>query len=144
MYQFLAERPGTQDESALSGHMAHLEEKYQFVFPAILKDYYLRYNGVRIKLCTLSVDGYSCEVARIIPVMAERMSFALILDRNRKDAYLSSRLFPLAMDRGGNLYYWDADTEGVVLVLADDVEHPFPVAKSVQEFFVLLDAASDV
>ncbi len=142
MYQFLAERPGAQDEDVLSRHIKYLEGKYRITFPPVLKNYYIHYNGVRIKLCKLTVEHYSFEVARIIPVIAERMSFEHIADRNREDGYISDRLFPLAMDRGGNLYYWSADGGGVLLVLADDIENPFPVAESVQQFFSLLDLAS--
>lgn len=142
MYQFLAEQSSAQDDEALNRRIEYLEEKYQIVFPDDLKDYYIHYNGVRIKLCKLTVDHYSCEVSRIIPIIAERMSFEYIVDRNREDGYISDRLFPLAMDRGGNLYYWNADGGSVVLVLTDDIENPFPVANSVQQFFTHLDLAS--
>lgn len=142
MYQFLTEQSCAQDEAALSRAMKHLEEKYQITFPPVLRDYYTHFNGVRIKRCGLTVDHYSCEVSRIIPIIAERMSFEHIVDRNREGGYLSDRLFPLAMDRGGDLYYWDADGGGVVLVRSDDIEHPFPVADSVQQFFTQLDLSS--
>ena len=142
MYQFLAEQPSTQDENMLNRSIKYLEEKYRIIFPPVLQDYYTHYNGVRIKLCKLTVNDYSCEVSRIVPVIAEHMSFEYIADRNREDGYISDRLFPLAMDRGGNLYYWNVDGGGVVLVLTDDIENPFSVADSVQDFFTLLDLAS--
>ncbi len=115
-----------------------LEKKYNIIFPDVLKEYYKKYDGEKIILSTFEKNGYECEVAKIVPIIAEKMDFEKITDNDRIDGFISEDLYPLARDRGGNYYYWSSKNEKVFLILVDDFENPFEVANSVKEFFDLL------
>lgn len=119
-----------------------LEEKYAIIFPDCLKDFYRKYDGEKIKLTTFEVEGYECEVSKIVPIIADSMDFEHIKDNDISDGFISDSFCPLARDRGGNYYYWDSDTGKVLLVFSDDYENPFVISKDVNDFLKLLDAAN--
>lgn len=112
-----------------------LEKRYSINFPEELKEYYSLYNGEKIILSKFDVNGYECEVAKVVPVVADKMSFESIVENDRADGFIPQNFYPLARDRGGNLYYWEANTQKVYLVFSDDYENPFKVAESIKDFF---------
>lgn len=138
---FLISQLTINNGEAVCTVMKRLEAKYDISFPPVLREFYRRHDGQKIALCKFRVNGYWCEVSSIVPICAERMNFERITDNDREDGFISSLLFPLAMDRGGNLYYWQKGTEKVFLLLSDDIENPFLVTSSIQAFFDLLERA---
>ena len=140
---FLINQLITNDGEAVCIIMERLEAKYDISFPPVLREFYRQHEGQKIELCKFQVNGYWCEVSSIVPLCVGRMTFERITDNDREDGFISSLLFPLAMDRGGNLYYWQKDTEKVFLLLSDDIENPFLVANSIQAFFDLLEQATE-
>lgn len=137
MFEFVNGESGEHNDSLKK--IKFLEEKYSIVFPQILKDYYLKFDGEKIRLKVFSVNGYDCEVAKIVPIIAEKMNFEAITDDDRIEGLIPNSFYPIARDRGGNYYYWDSETYKVYLVLIDDYENPFEVAKSVDAFLDILD-----
>lgn len=112
-----------------------IEVEYNISFPGILKDYYSKYNDAKISLITVDIKGYKCEVAKIIPLVGEGLSFEKIVQNDRADGFLPNTYYPLARDRGGgNYYYWDSKTYNVFFVLSDNIDNPLCVAKSLKEF----------
>lgn len=139
---FLISHPAADNEESVRTVMKRLEEKYDIAFPPVLREFYEQHDGQKIALCIFQVNGYECEVSNLISLCAGRMTFERIVDNDREDGFISPSLFPLAMDRGGNIYYWQKGTEKVFLLLSDDIEDPFPVADSIQAFFDLLEQAA--
>ena len=139
---FLINQAPLSDEETVCATMERIETKYGIVFPSALRDFYRRHDGQKIALCKFQVNGYRCEVSDFVSLCTGRMTFEQIVDNDREDGYVSPTLFPLAMDRGGNLYYWQKDTENIFLLLSDDIENPFPVTHSIPAFFDLLDKAT--
>ena len=89
-------------------------------------------------MSVITISGYDCEIAKIVPILAEKMSFESITDIDKADGFIPSDYYPIARDRGGNYYYWDSNMGDVYLVLVDDYENPFKVADSVEDFFIKL------
>lgn len=139
MFDFLKDTK--KHEGTTEKDIEAIEAKYSIVFPEIVKSFYLDYDGNKIKLCRLEVEGYSCEVAKIIPINGSGLTFEKIVENDREDGLVSSDLYPIAGDRGGDLYYWSSKTGRVYLVLSEDIENPFEISKTVKDFFELLNKA---
>lgn len=137
MFKFINGNEGNHVDSIEK--ISKLEEKYSIVFPECLKDFYQKFDGEKIKLTTFAVEGYECEVSKIIPIVADKMDFEYIKDNDISDGFVSDDFYPLARDRGGNYYYWEAKTGRVLLVFSDDFDNPFVISSSVKNFFELLD-----
>ena len=138
MYNFLKET--TKHNHTAISDITRIEEKYSIKFPSILKNFYLDYDENKINLCKFNVDGYSCEVAKIIPLNANGLTFEKIVENDRADGFIDKDFYPIASNRGGDFYYWSSKTGKVYLVLADDIDNPFVVSSNVETFFSLMDA----
>lgn len=138
MYNFLKSIEQTSDDVSIA--IRQLEDKYDVVFPNILKEYYRKYNNCKIKLCRFFIDEYECEVSKILPIKGDGLTFEKIVENDRKDGFIDSNLYPLASNRGGDIYYWNAATENIELIYSDAIETPMKICDSVSEFFHVLDA----
>ncbi len=136
MFDFIKE--DEQDHQDSINRIFSLEEKYKIRFPSLLKDFYSKYDGASMELSKFEVGNTICEVSKIIPIIAEKMDFESIVDNDRIDGLLPETYYPLARDRGGNIYYWDSTNENIYVVYNDDYENPFKVANSISDFFELL------
>lgn len=136
MFSFVVQDVAKAEVSISS--INNLEKKYNISFPNSLKEYYRYYNGCKIKLCNFWVDGYECEVSKITPIGTTGLTFEKIVNNDRIDGLIDPNLYPLASNRGGDQYYWNAQSGAVYLILADDIENPFRVASSVDAFFNIL------
>lgn len=138
MFSFVQEPAVKAERETVDTEIRKLENKYKIKFPEVLRKYYLGFDGARIKLQRLEIRGYSCEVSGIVPICGDGLSFEKIVENDRTDGFISEDFYPLATDRGGDIYYWDAKSEHVYLMLADDIENPFLASNSVADFFELL------
>lgn len=138
MFSFVQEPAVKAERERVDTEIRNLENKYKIRFPEVLRKYCLEFDGARIKLQRLEIRGYSCEVSGIVPICGDGLSFEKIVENDRADGFISEDFYPLAADRGGDIYYWDAESEHVYLMLADDIENPFLVSDSVSDFFGLL------
>lgn len=141
MYRFVKVKKDRHDDSVK--RIRDIEKEYKITFPKALKEYYMGYDNAPINLTKITVNGYQCEVAKIIPIIGEKQNFEKIHEADKKDGFIPSEFCPLARDRGGNYYYWNAKNGSVYLLLNDDIENPFEVSKDVRSFFELLNAAND-
>ena len=139
MFEFVKDKAEKQD--SILAEIKRLEKKYSIHFPQALKDFYHQYDNKGIKLCSLDIDGYQCEVAKIVPILAPASNFESIKDEELADGFIPKEYYPIARDRGGDYYYWDSKSGNVFLVLVDDFENPFKVASSVEEFFEMLSSS---
>lgn len=133
MFDFVKGQEGAHEDSLKM--ISILEEKYHIKFPDELKEFYYKYDGEKINVVIADMNGYECEIAKMVPIIADKMNFEAIVENDRKDGFIPPNLYPVARDRGGNYYYWDNDTEKVYLLIVDDIDHPFMVANSLKEFF---------
>ena len=141
MYEFLRKenngiKPEVQDIKAI-------EDLYDFKFPQILFDFYLLHNVERIKLCIFEIDGFWHGVNSMIPLKGSSSSFGDIVSDDRKDGFIDINMLPLAMDGGGNTYYWDRNNENVYLYYGDDIENPIFICENIESFFELLSQSID-
>lgn len=111
-----------------------IEKKYNISFPKELKMFYLENDCTTFKAFSFFVGNYECGFAKMIPIISEGLSFEKIVDGDRSDGFIPESYFPIARDRGGNLYYWDDHTGKVYFVLNDDIENPFLVFSKVSDF----------
>ena len=54
MYSFVEEK--SENTPILNYDILEIENKYNIIFPTILKEYYLMHNCDKIKLCIFTVD----------------------------------------------------------------------------------------
>lgn len=141
MYKFINGVESNHEDSLQM--ITKLEEKYSITFPAVLKEYYQKFDAEKIKLVSFKVDGFECEVAKIVPIIAETMNFEQITDDDKADGFIPVTCYPLARDRGGNYFYWDSTTGKVLLIFDDDFENPFEICESVDKFFDILENTVD-
>jgi len=139
MFDFVKEHVNAATNIKLA--IEQLESKYGIHFPKLLKQYYESFDGCKMNVCVFHVDGYECEVSRMIPICGHDITFEHIADNNRSDGFLNPNYFPLAANRGGDYYYWDSASGKIYLVLSDDIENPFEICDSIDAFFAILDAA---
>ena len=141
-----------------------VEKKFNIVFPAVLRKYYLEHNakwinGVEIQEPGADVvyihemipiintplnkwghkNGYSVECIKE-EEMNEIEEFGQLRVRNN--------FIPLAINEGGDNYYWDSNDGKVYISYnADEDENgfeiPYYVCSSVEEMFRLMDEAYD-
>jgi len=138
MYNFLK---NDQPLSVTSNDVELVEVRFGIKFPQILKEYYLKYNGMGINLCKFKINGNEYEVAEIIALCAGEDSFEDIKMDELEDDFIPKEFMPLAYDRGGDYYYWNSETEFVYLVYPDCIENPILICHSIQAFFNLLENA---
>ena len=117
----------------------HLENKYNITFPDILKDLYSKSESGKILLSTFFVGHVECDVDYLISVVSEGFCFESIVDADREDDFIPNTLYPVAMNQGGDIYYWDSNEKKVYLSFSDDIENPFLISNSVEEFISLLN-----
>lgn len=138
MYNFLK---NDQPLLVTSNDVKLVEGRFGIKFPQILKEYYLKFNGMGMNLCRFTINGNNYEVVEIIALCAGEDSFESIKMDELEDGFIPKEFMPLAYDRGGDYYYWDSKSESVYLVYPDCIEHPVYICHSVEAFFDLLENA---
>lgn len=135
--------------------ISRIEKKFSIVFPNILKEYYLKYNGMYIHTVELSYDdGEITGVHEIIPVITNEVidggitsefSVECIKENELNEPYnrVLPNLIPFAINEGGDYYYWDTkDGKVYISFNADEDENgteiPYYICSSVDEMFRLM------
>lgn len=137
MYSFLK---NTEDKVEIALHdIEHVEQTFNLNFPKVLRDYYVRYNAVKMNLCVFTINKREYEVTKIIPLKSKANSFEMIKKSEIKFAYIPNDFMPLARNRGGDYYYWDKKNQNVFLVYSDAVESPVKICDNIADFFSLLE-----
>lgn len=120
-------------------YVALFERTYEISIPPVLKDYYLRFNGARIKECRFERHGLEFCVIRLFPLNYGTMPVEKILKYNSRNDAVPNSFIPLALDEDEDDYYWDNKTKKVYYLSFGNVEHPIPICDSVEEFFEILN-----
>lgn len=141
MYKFL--RSGRSGIKLEESEIKAVEEMFDFKFPPILFDFYLLYNVQDIKLCIFEIDNYSYGVRTMIPLKQGAITFEEIVSNDRQDGFIDENMLPLAMNEGGDFYYWDKNNEHVYFYYDDDIENPIFICENIESFFKLLSQSID-
>jgi len=129
-------KPEVQDIKAI-------EDLYDFKFPQILFDFYLLHNVEDIKLCIFEIDGFEHGVNSMVPLKGGSLTFEAMVSNDRQDGFVDINMLPLAMNGGGDTYYWDRHNENVYLYYDDDIENPIFICENIESFFELLSQSID-
>ena len=129
-------KPEVQDIKAI-------EDLYDFKFPQILFDFYLLHNVEDIKLCIFEIDGFEHGVNSMVPLKGGSLTFEAMVSNDRQDGFVDINMLPLAMNGGGDTYYWDRSNENVYLYYDDDIENPIFICENIESFFELLSQSID-
>lgn len=141
MYEFL-KNENTEIKLKVQDIKA-IEDLYDFKFPQILFDFYLLHNVEDIKLCIFEIDGFEHGVNSMVPLKGGSLSFEEIVSNDRQDGFIDINMLPLAMNGGGDIYYWDRNNENVYLYYNDDFENPIFICENIKLFFELLSQSID-
>lgn len=143
-----------------------VEKKLGIVFPDVLRKYYLEHNGKYIHTVYIpNADtdmGDITGIADIIPVITNEIihgiksefSVECIKENELNEPYdkwvghlrIKTNLIPLAINEGGDIYYWDSNDGKVYISFNADedengMEIPYYVCSSVDEMFRLMNEA---
>ena len=118
-----------------------VEERFEIVFPKVLRDFYLEHNGDLIKSCIFTLDGNNYMVAEMFYIKHPNAALELIMQWDRQDGFIPATMVPLAHDPGGERYYWNTEDESVYFIDGLDIENPVFVCKTIDEFFKLIEGA---
>lgn len=115
-----------------------LEKKYNIKFPKILKDYYINYDTEEIEHCLL-LNG-NLGVDEIVPIDGDNwFTFEKLKDSDLEDGFIPKNMYPLALDSGGDCFYWDSETENIYFYNHEFIDNPKYIAENVKEFFELMN-----
>ena len=138
----------------------NIEKRLDIKIPAIMRDYYLRYNGAWVKtVYAKGIDGEMYDLHGIpaikyknkpagnntfVPDDSGIGEFEQYVEWNRDfDVVVRNRLIPFAYDEGGEMYYWQAETTAVYYVLSEDIDNAKKVFNDLESFFqAFCDAVS--
>ena len=139
-----------------------IEKKFKVTFPDVLKRYYLKHNakfihGEKIQ----GPGGEEVYIHDIFPLIStpinefgvkNEYSVECIKDNEINEPNelgyqrVRNNFIPLAINQGGNIYYWDSNDGKVYISYNADedengLEIPYYVCSSVEEMFKLMDEA---
>ena len=137
MFKFIKNKQNNPD--IVHKAIIHIEQKYNIVFPDTLKQLYSECESGKIKLSVFDVEGIECEVDSLISVVSKEFCFESITDSDKEDGFIPDTFYPLAINRGGDIYYWDSNNGNIYLVFSDDIENPFMISESIEEFIALIE-----
>lgn len=135
MYPFVVSK--NDGYSVSENDIAAIEERCEVKFPQALKDYYVQYNCADISLCGYFKGTELYEVDVIYPIKYKYPQYIplleTLLERDRRDGYISCSMIPFAADQSEGCYYCNRD-EQVFLILSYDIDNPILVCDKVSEF----------
>ena len=136
MYKFIKEL--REEYLVNEEYINSIEKKYDITFPLILKDYYLKYNGSRIKECRFNIDGFGYGVYGMVQIMYGGYPFEKKIENDRMDGFISPSMIAFAYNGGGDYFYCDLK-DGKIYVIYDIIENPIYICDSVSEFFKIME-----
>lgn len=137
MYKFIREM--REERQVNDEDIRKVEEDWNVRFPAVLKDYYLNYNGASIKLCTFYVNGALHEISDMVPLRYGELCLEKLIKDNRRDAFIPNNMIPVANNQGGDYFYWDTSSGKVFVIFWDSIDNPIPICNSLEEMFDIMN-----
>lgn len=122
-----------------ASEMDRLEETYHFTFPAVLREYYLRYNGCETASCLGKMEGDLFIVTEILPIGGGDISLEDMIRFDRDNEIIQPHLIPFAQNGLAGVYYFDAHTENIFLSYREDEEDFTFICAGMETFFHILN-----
>ncbi len=123
--------------------LTELENRFHFLFPVSLKDYYLLFNGCEITPCMLSVNGKEYRVDEMIPVLRGAIHLEEAINIQIESEVLPGSLIPFARNKLCGIFYWERSGGGVYFSFYDDPHAIEPICGSVDTFFEMMNQAQE-
>lgn len=139
MYKFIRERH--QEYAITENDIREVEERFEIVFPKILREFYLEHNGDIIRSSFFWMNGEKYLVHEMYYIKHPNAALEKVIQWDREDGYISEKMIPFAHDHGGESYYWNTEDEKVYFINGIDIENPSFVCDSIEEFFKILEEA---
>lgn len=137
MYKFIKNHK--QEFLITEGDIKRIEKYWKIEFPEILKNFYLHYNGAKIKLCKFYVEDFTYEISELLPLKYGSSCFEEVIKSDRQDGIIPSNMIPIANDRGGDYYYWNLLNENIFLYYCDAIENPVYICESIEKLFEIMN-----
>jgi len=119
-----------------------IEERLGVKFPAVLREFYTKYNCSDIKELPFRVHDIEFCVDFILPVGNHRNTVEEYWGYIQGDELIPQTFIPFANDIDGDDFYWDSQNGKVYYLSMENAENPIPICNSVDEFFEILNKAS--
>lgn len=139
MFEFL--HTENLEENVSQQYIDSVERKYNITFPDILRVYYNEHNGGEIEEVPFVMHNLEFCVEFIIPLKYGTVNVEKLLELYMDDEYFPKGFVPLAEDVDGDDYFWDARDGRVYYLTMGNIDNPIPIARSVEEFFEILNAS---
>ncbi len=136
MYKFIKEL--RKEYVVTDEDINEIEEKYDIHLPLVLRDYYLNYNGAKVKKSVFYVDGFEHSVWQMVQIKYGEIPLEEVIENDRMDGFIPKTMIPLAYNEGGDYFYCNL-TDGKVYVMYDIIENHIYICDSVSEFFRIME-----
>lgn len=124
-----------------NSYIDSVEQKYGIKFPEVLRAYYSEHNGAVMEETPFVMHNIEFCVEFIIPLKHGNINVEKLLGFYKDDKYFPNGFIPLAEDTDGDDYYWDSNDGRVYYLSMGNADNPIPIARSVEEFFEILNAS---
>ena len=139
-----------------------IERELNIALPDVLRKYYLEHNGKYIKLVKIKKDnngddgmGDTADIAQMLPLTSDDEFNVECIKKNElnepNDEWVGhlrirTNFIPLAINGGGDIYYWDSNDGKVYISFnacedENGMEIPYYVCSSVDKMFRLMNEA---
>lgn len=134
-----------------------IEKKFSAVFPAVLREFYLKHNGKNIYMTYIAVDDtdYNSEdsfisVDDVLPLLSSDPYYNVeaIKEEESEEGYIPDSFIPFAVTQGGDNFYWNSDDRKVYVYFDDGTNENgkfsgYLVCSSVEEMFRRMNEAHE-
>lgn len=121
--------------------ITEVERRYNFRFPDVLREYYLRYNNCSIVSSALCIENAWYEVTRIIPVVRGDYTFDKVKANTIDEPEVPASYYPVAFDPYGNKFLWDSLSGTVWFYYSDGDEELQFLFANIEQFFEAMNTA---
>ena len=119
-----------------------IERQFNIRFPQLLRDYYLQHNGSPICDCELKLGENWYVVFEVIALKFGPLSFEKLKERIKEDDTIPRSFYPIAIDPGEGIFYWDANNAGIWYTPSQDGTPPKRLFKNIEGFFEAMNTAA--
>lgn len=123
------------------GYLNKFQEKYGFVYPDILRDYYENYNESVIETCEFEVNGKKYMIDNILSVKYGNESIEQCI-KDQKSNLIPKVFIPFARDVMGRFFYLSKKNGGIYTDEEEydfGIKHPMKISDSVEELFEIME-----
>ena len=118
-----------------------VERAFNIRFPEVLREYYMKANGCYTRNFSLDLEAFIYEVNCVLPIAGPPLTVEKLKRRIMDNPDIPASFFPIAVDYGSGIYFWDSLTGEVWYVRDTDGTRPNRLFSSVDEMFMAMNEA---